>query len=422
MNLNYTFRLRLLFISVIMIFSGSLSAQLSFEGEFRPRTELRNGYRILHTSDSDPAFFISQRTRLNLLFNEEAYQFKLAAQDVRTWGDEAQIKDNANLNIHEVWAEIRATEQFKIKLGRQELVYDDQRLLGSVNWSQIGRSHDAILVKYQNEDSKLSIDLGGAYNQQNESVLGNSYTLDNYKLLSYLWMNKKLGDMDLSGMLLMDGFETIPGNMNYRYTYGTHLNYKINGLVTSGSAYLQKGDDKTRTNISAYMIAGKVSYKIRTLNMAAGIDYLSGGDKDDADPGRYAFNTLYATNHKFYGNMDYFLNIPNDTKGGGLQDIYANLGYTMSNAVQMNLSVHNFSLAKEIIYPLNSTASLERGLGTELDISGSYTFGNEMRLQAGYSILLPTDSLEQLQQVSANGMQQWGWVMLVLTPEFFTGK
>jgi len=43
-------------------------AQVSLTGEFRPRTELRDGYRILNTEQSEAAFFTSQRTRLNLLY------------------------------------------------------------------------------------------------------------------------------------------------------------------------------------------------------------------------------------------------------------------------------------------------------------------------------------------------------------------
>lgn len=422
MKLNQTISLQLLIISVLLLVSKSLSAQLSINGEFRPRTEFRNGYRALQTSGSDPAFFTSQRTRLNFLFDNDRYQIGISAQDVRIWGDEAQLRDNANMNIHEAWAELRATDQFKVKIGRQELVYDDQRLLGSVNWSQIGRSHDAILVKYQNKESELRLDMGAAYNQENEALSGNTYSLNNYKVLSYLWMNKQLGELDLSAILLTDGFETASGNINYRYTYGTVLDYKPGDLLATGAVYFQRGDDKIRTDISACMIAGKVSYTISDLNLSGGIDYLSGGDKNDANPSQYSFNTLYATNHKFYGGMDYFLNIPVDTRGGGLQDIYLKLVYTFTNDLKANVTGHTFSLANEIISPSNSSEILNRRLGSELDLSASYRFGKDIHLNVGYSILLPTDSLELIQQRSARGLQQWGWVSMVLTPEFITGE
>ncbi|HBQ58500.1 MAG TPA: hypothetical protein DD671_02450, partial [Balneolaceae bacterium] len=68
-------------------------AQVSLTGEFRPRTEFRDGYRVLNTDQSDPAFFTSQRTRINLLYEGNSYDFKIAAQDVRTWGEVPQLDD-----------------------------------------------------------------------------------------------------------------------------------------------------------------------------------------------------------------------------------------------------------------------------------------------------------------------------------------
>jgi hypothetical protein len=417
---NYCFNYLLLIVFSAIPLSGV--AQLNLSGEFRPRTEFRNGYRTLHTAQDDPAFFTSQRTRISLLFNDDLYLFKLSAQDIRTWGDEAQIQDNANTNIHEAWAELNVAKHFKVKLGRQELVYDDQRLLGSVNWTQPGRSHDAIVLKYQNNATDFHIHFGGAYNQENEKVLGNTYTLNNYKTLSYMWMNKKFGPLDVSGVLLADGFELASGNTNYRYTYGSFMNYKVEDLLVSGTIYLQRGDDNSRSNISAYMLAGKASYMLKNSKISVGIDYLSGGKVDDANPARHSFNTLYATNHKFYGNMDYFLNIPNETKGGGLQDFYVSLEHKASSKVMFNITYHYFALAQKVSDPTNSLELLNKALASEFDISSTYTISEDAKLVLGYSTLFSSDSLERLQQRTSEGMQQWGWVMLVLTPEFFSSE
>ena len=43
----------------------------------------------------------------------------------------------------------------------------------------------------------------------------------------------------------------------------------------------------------------------------------------DTDKKYNVFNTLYATNHKYYGFMDYFIDIPRHTYGLGLIDIHA---------------------------------------------------------------------------------------------------
>jgi hypothetical protein len=394
------------------------NAQFSLSGEFRPRTELRNGYKMLRTSQNNPAFFTSQRTRLNLVYKQDKYTFKLSGQDVRTWGEVDQLQDTPNVNIHEAWAQINFSKSLGIKLGRQELAYNDQRLLGSVNWAQQGRSHDVLMLKYKNQASGFSVDIGGAYNQEAQNVLGNTYSLSNYKMLSYVWLNKDFGKLDASGIFLTDGFEGSSGSVNYRYTYGTHINYHAKDLAISGTIYAQSGDDVNRNNIWGYMAAGKVSYDLSPIIITAGYDYLSGGDANDDNPRQHTFNTLYATNHKFYGHMDYFTNIPADTRGGGLQDAYAGIAFSASSTTSINFTYHHFSLANEIPSPINTNETLDTVLASEIDFSLEYNFSGDISFRLGYSALFENTSLKNLQQRQAKGLQQWGWVMLVLKPTF----
>ncbi|NGP88786.1 porin [Fodinibius halophilus] len=398
--------------SVLFAIPALVQAQLSLDGELRPRTEYRNGYRTVRTADMDPAFFTSQRARLTLQYKTDLYKIKVAGQDVRTWGEVAQLQDNPNVNIHEVWAQLKVTDAMDLKLGRQELIYDDHRLLGSVNWTQQARSHDALVVKVDNNNFKL--DLGAAYNQEAQNVIGNTYTMNNYKVLSYLWLHKKMDAFNISVIGITDGFQVTDAT-NFRYTYGTHLAYNKDAFNASGSIYLQNGDDNMRTDISAWMYAVKAGYNFGSFGLTAGYDYLSGGSVNDNNPQRNVFNTLYATNHKFYGNMDYFLNVPNDTQLGGLQDIYLKATYTASEKTTLSLTYHNFALAEEV----SATSSLDKGLGAEFDFNLSHSFSDDIALKMGYSLLSSTDSMERIKGVpGAESTQHWGWVMLSVTPSF----
>ncbi|MDZ7691997.1 MAG: alginate export family protein [Balneolaceae bacterium] len=362
-------------------------------------------------------FHLSSSTRLSLNYKSELYEIKVSAQDVRVWGEVEQLQDNASVNIHEAWARMKFSEQLGLKLGRQELVYDDQRLLGSVNWTQQARSHDALVVQFGDPESDLQIDLGGSYNQEAENVFGNSYTLSNYKVLSYLWLNKAFGYFDASALFLTDGFEQQTGQTNFRYTYGTDLNYNRQRWNVSGSAYYQQGDDGSRRNISAYMLAAEVSYNLDFLQFRTGYDYLSGGNANDINPARNTFHTLYATNHKFYGNMDYFLNIPVDTRGGGLQDLYLGTNYKVTEDFNAGLTYHSFALANEISDPQNITETLDQYLGSEFDLNFSYQFTDEITFNIGYATLFGSTSLNHLQLRDGKTTEHWGWAMVVLTPE-----
>lgn len=397
----------------------SALAQFSLDAEFRPRTELRDGYRLLDTPEADPAFFVSQRTRLGLQYEGDGYTFRLSAQDVRVWGETAQLQDNPNVNVHEAWARLKAAGNLHLKLGRQELIYDDQRLLGAVNWTQQARSHDALVLQYRHPQSELSLHAGGAWNQQGENLLGNTYAVNNYKAMGYFWAHKRFGDLAVSGLLLSDGFQVDDNSTSFRYTWGTHLNWTPGNWQFSGSAYRQSGDDRMRRNISAYLLAVRGAYGWEALQLSAGYDYLSGGDRGDANPSRHAFHTLYATNHKFYGSQDYFLNIPADTRGGGLQDAWLGARLRLGSHTAAGLTWHYFALAGNIADPGNPTTSLDPYLGSELDASLSHTVSEEISLRLGYSVLFNGHSLDRLQGRNADSGQHWAWVMLRVHPTLF---
>ncbi|TYP94832.1 Alginate export [Fodinibius salinus] len=407
----------IVFVLLLMLPTTVLS-QVTIEGEFRPRTEYRNGYRQLRTTATEPAFFTSQRTRLSLQYQSENYKVKVAGQDVRVWGEVNQLQDNSNVNIHEAWARINLSEMIQLKMGRQELVYGSQRLLGSVNWTQQARSHDALVLKFQQPQAHFSVDIGGAYNQEAENVFGNTYGLNNYKILSYAWLQKGFGSWNMSALFLTDGFEPQPDATNFRYTTGGHLAYGNQPWKFSGSAYYQSGDDLTRNNISAYMFEFKGSYSWASFRLEGGYDYLSGGKASDTNPARHTFNTLYATNHKFYGHMDYFLNIPTDTQGGGLQDLHLGTNYEMTNKADLGLTYHYFALANELPNFQNSGQSTEQYLGSEFDLSFAYQFSEDISFKLGYSMMLSTSSMDRLQGRNGKESQQWGWVMLQISPDF----
>src|SRR5690606_3857444 len=191
------------------------TAQLSITGQLRTRSEYRNGQGAPQVKDTIPAFFTSQRTRLNIGYT--GYRFKIftALQDVRVWGQDASmINRNTTdaydgLMMHEAWAEIslidtgRVVKNFSIKIGRQELVYDDVRLLGNLDWLQQARRHDAAVIKF--DHNGLTAHLGAAYNQNAERKSNHIYDgtptgypastngmAAMYKAMQFLYIGKKL--------------------------------------------------------------------------------------------------------------------------------------------------------------------------------------------------------------------------------------
>ena len=69
---------------------------------------------------------------------------------------------------------IRLSESTSVKAGRQEIIYDDHRIFGNVDWAQQGRSHDAAIVGWSGPDD-LVLHAGFAFNQESERLTGTFY-------------------------------------------------------------------------------------------------------------------------------------------------------------------------------------------------------------------------------------------------------
>jgi hypothetical protein len=183
----YFMRLGLLCL-LLTIFHTQLRAQVSLTGQLRTRTELRDGLGNLVPKNSRASAFTSQRTRLTFGYKWDRVLFNVSVQDVRVWGQDASTISNADGNrlmIHEAWADLTlinaadSTLKFKpidrlsLKIGRQELVYDDVRLLGNLDWLQQARRFDAAILKAQHHG--WALDLGVGFNQ-NSDAFGNTGT------------------------------------------------------------------------------------------------------------------------------------------------------------------------------------------------------------------------------------------------------
>jgi hypothetical protein len=171
-----------------------VNAQFTLTGQLRTRTEVRNGLGNLVTNGSKPAVFTSQRTRLTFGYKWDRVTFGAAVQDIRVWGQDASSisnADGARLMLHEGWADVtlankadttikfKAFDLLSIKIGRQELIYDDVRLIGNLDWLQQARRHDMALLKIMHHG--WQVDLGYAFNQNSDAfgVTGTSYVPGN---------------------------------------------------------------------------------------------------------------------------------------------------------------------------------------------------------------------------------------------------
>lgn len=404
------------------ISSGYAQHRFELSGQFVPRFEQRHGYRTLSAQNAKSAVFVSERIRLNLDYQNKYVRFYVSLQDVRVWGSEEQVKNFGSFGLHEGWAEIFIKNKASVKLGRQELVYDDQRLFGNVDWAPAARAHDGIVIKYFNKNTVFHV--GGTFNQSGENLFGASYKLNNYKALVYGYFNQKFDSnrTALSLYAITDGFQNKDSISTtfFRFTGGPRLDLKYKHVNANASFYVQTGKTIANKKIIAYLASIYAEYTHPKVNVGIGYDYISGNNASKKTDTKYrTFNTLYATNHKFYGSMDYFTDLPNDTKFGGLQDIYLRLNYKPKPKGMIGFDAHYFLLGNKVSDVKNPGNNLKLPLGFELDLYGSYKPYDFMEVKAGYSIMAATTSMEAIKGGSRKAYNGWSFVMIALKPSLF---
>jgi hypothetical protein len=454
---------------VITLFCSFVaSAQFSATGQFRPRAEFRDGYSTLQAKGAETAAFISQRTRLNVGFTGYRFKFFVAVQDVRVWGQDASTinrvttAENNGLQLHEAWGEIMLNDtvsriqNLSIKIGRQEISYDDQKVIGGLDWLQQARYHDAIVLKYFNKG--WTADFGAAFNQNKELLAGtiyngvpaaaSGYTAGtnglgtNYKSLEYLYLAKNFFFGDISFLFLSDNFNKytnvtegtppVVTKVNEqgiwtRNTTGFYYNVNANRkLKFEGSVYHQFGHDKNGRSLSSNLASVTLTLQVRRkLFIGPGIDYLSGNDGTEAVTATSTnnqFDPLYGTPHKFWGNMDYFY-ASSGFGAQGLLNYFLKAKYNLKDNLILFADLHGFQSANS----LSNGAGGEQSsyMGTELDLKISYNLTKMVNIEGGYSIMKASDSMvsEQVKNVAnANLSPQWAYVMVNIKPNFLNKK
>lgn len=475
------------------------TAQFSLTGQLRTRTELRDGYGTLETKGNTPAFFTSQRARLNFNYRSSRVVFQASLQDVRIWGADASTINNADgsrLSLHEAWADLilanakdsslpkSAVEYFSIKIGRQELVYDDQRLLGNLDWLQQARRHDAVVFKLLHKGWQA--DLGTAFNQNSDAIgyNGTFYTPANvppyvkdskgnlapapagmvplangsglstrsgapllasaagtngmnqlYKSMQFLYLAKKFGDTRIAGLALADEFgkysldsvRNIAG-ADTGYIYGRRFNHSgVNTRLTAGALLTSQLGLQKKWTLQAgyYYQTGKsrdgVSLGAYTTTLSLSYALRNFSFIAGWDYLKGGFDPLYGTPHKFWGTMDYFY-AASGSPAAGLNNPFFKAKYTSpGKRFSAEVAYHYFGLADDAKDTKGNTVS--KYLGSEVDATLNYGLNKVTTIELGASTMAATHSMEYAKGI-ANGAARltanWAYLQVNIRPDFFS--
>ncbi|TCN58840.1 hypothetical protein D0809_10845 [Flavobacterium circumlabens] len=415
-------KLKLIILLLIGISFEIQGQELEVNLQIRPRFEYRNGYKTLLPEGQEGTSQISQRSRLNFNYKQDQFTVKLTFQNTRTWGDVATTAsaDKNGVAVFEAWAQYDLTEKWSVRMGRQVLSYDNQRILGEIDWAQQGQSHDALTFSFHTE--KQQLDFGGAYNSDAENTLQIPYTVANYKAMQYAWYHANLDKLGVSFLLLNTGYEYANIDkkllIDYKQTFGPYLTYKTAKIDTNFWLYGQTGKSTDR-QVSAWNAAANFGYNInQSFKAGLGYEFLSGKNTNDGSTVIKSFNPVFGTNHAFNGYMDYFYVGGGHLNNVGLQDAFVKLNYNV-NKWQFTLMPHVFLSAADVMTPVEK---LDSYLGTEVDFTAGFNFKKEITLTGGYSQMFGSETLEFLKKGDAGHTNNWAWLMISVNPRIFTWK
>jgi hypothetical protein len=356
----------------------SSAADLDAALQYRPRAELR-------TTDPavSPSAAVTHRARLSLGFGAEELTGSFVLQDVRKWGEEDNTLtdfDANGLDLHEGFLAWNAAEGLSLKVGRQEIAMHEHRLIGTVGWTQQARSFDG--MRAGGTLGALDYDLVGVVlaDHPGEETT-DPHVYGDLEIARLGWASPDSGRVDLLAIR-----DTNSATELSRVTAGIYAKGTSGILSGRVEAYVQDN------NGISHMVGvqGTVKPEIDgNPSLTLWLDRLSAATGDAP-----AFNTLFATNHKFYGTSDLIaFSLGGPADGLGLHDIALKAGANATEQWRVLLDAHYFT-----------TADAEMTtLGQEVDLAARRTLTDGLNLALGTSTFLYGDS------APAN---VWAWMLL----------
>ncbi len=319
------------------------TSALAVDLEFRPRTELRRGFRGLTAGDSEWAFLTSHRARLNLHYQRPGLIVHSTLQDIRLWGEEDTRNAKGWAQFFEMFVEPDLSDTWSVRVGRQMISYDNERFFARNDWRQAGGQHDAVRFMHRREGFQM--DFIGAFNQSQSRRFGTAYTpdFDFYKVLLAHFLKADLSDQfELTLINFGDGYQDPTGQSatNFKWTNGGRLRYTRNNLMITGAAYYQHGKLATGVDHQAYYLEAEGQWRpTDRYRVRLGVEILS-GDDDPADDESTGFLAQYGAFHGHNGRMDFTERLVRTRQNEGVQNPYLIQDFWLGGKWQLSWENH----------------------------------------------------------------------------------
>ncbi len=383
------------------IFPQNIKDDWLISGQIQLRTELdgRDFSNLTH-----PLTFSSMRTRLGVAKSiEDKLEFFVQISDSRVFGEEQNtLKSISNIDLHQGYIKLKNLFDWDwiVQAGRFELKYGTERFIGPVGWHFVGRSFDGLKITIA--PNNFNIDLFALTLQEANKYIGNAnpsvYPLPQQASPSNsiygFWKNNKFNDgseLDVFGYFDIDRTKNLQNQKKLSlFTVGSTFQGSYNNFSTIIEDAIQFGTNNGK-DVFAYLVSAQGIYSFGNTKIGLGADFVSGTSPDEKND-LNSFNPAYGTNHKFYGFMDYFINVPLNSNNLGLNDFYLTGTFTPKESKFVFKAVlHQMMSNKsaDILLASASAPTSENTFGQEADFSIRYNFIKGTAITWGGSFFIP---------------------------------
>jgi Alginate export len=418
--------------------AGFTDAGSNWDFSLRPQDDNNNHYSLTRVMPrvgyTAKAWNFLAEGRSSYSFNDERYNATAPGQGLP--------ERDGEIDFHQAFLFIGNHKEFPVslKIGRQELVYGDQRLVGHLRWNNNARTFDALKVRWQNALFGVDVFTGGVvYNDHHNLNKSNSQdrfsgayfnfpTLAKNEIVEAYFLarnvDRGIATDNWSGVAAPFRF---PGAQDL-YTVGLRLKSKplAYDAWDYGVELMHQFGNRTAvypaTPVAAALLAPRLEQDAYALVLQGGYTWTehpwqprfgvlysyASGDKNAADGSSETFQNLFATTHLHYGYMD-LSSLQN------LQDLRFVLSAKPRANISLAAEVHFQFLDRTTDFwynvagvPRNFTGapvgsgrgyrinpSYESMLGTEVDLVAGWTFRPYAQLEVATAHYFRGDYIQQ---------------------------